>query len=432
MRYIINLILLLPMILLASREIVQESWETKNSPYIINKDIEIPSNTVLVIESGVEIVFSGDYEFKVDGYIKARGEYDKKIVFRGLNNQKWKGIRFNFQRSQEDTIVSILNNCHILNSYAPDTQIGERNGNGGAVHISKGNKVLISDCTIEDNDAENSGGAIYVFDGSLEVRNCIIRNNKADNGGAIYSRNSNPILINNTIINNLARKDGGAIYTKDSYGSFVNTIFWGNSAERGKQLYLSDAHSNPDFYNCDIEGGKKDFKGPGAGVNFEGKYLDCIDKDPLINESEEGIYYSLLENSPCINSGIKNYGHYSFPVYDIVGNRRVNQIVDIGSVEYYSNTTGINERDEMSSSLIRNYPNPFNGFTTINFILEDSKTANVEIYNNSGKVIKQFNKRFDKGENSFTLDFNGLSTGIYYLSIKSKDAVAIKKLHYIK
>ena len=430
MKFILKLLLLLPMVLLASKGLVQKSWRVANSPYVVNGDIEIPSNTLLMIEPGVEVIFSGDFVFKVDGYLQAKGTYDDKIVFKGVDGQPWKGIRFDFERAEDDTIVSILNNCHISNSYAPTTGLGQSGGYGGAVHIDKGNKVLISDCTIEDNDAENDGGAVSLFNGSLTIRNCIIRNNSANNGGAIYSLNSLPTLINNTIVDNVAREFGGAVYASNSSGYFVNNIFWGNRAVEGDQFYLSDLDSDPNFYNCNVEGSDKEFAGIGSGENFTGKYLDCINEDPLIEDSVKDIYYTLDENSPCINQGAKEYELITLPNFDIIGNDRVNEVVDIGSVEYYPESK-IDEADK-NHSLITNYPNPFNGYTTINFSLDYDKRAGVVIYNNSGKVIKEFMKDFNKGENSFTLNFNGLATGIYYISIKSEDVVAIKKLHYIK
>jgi len=56
-------------------------WELKNSPYVINGNIFIPENVTLLIESGVEIIFNGDYSFLIEGEIKMIGKKKSPIKF---------------------------------------------------------------------------------------------------------------------------------------------------------------------------------------------------------------------------------------------------------------------------------------------------------------------------------------------------------------
>ncbi len=65
-----------------------------NSPYIITGDITIPANDSLIIEPGVELLFSGYFKVNVYGQLKAMGTEADSIYFKTVHpDSLWGGIR---------------------------------------------------------------------------------------------------------------------------------------------------------------------------------------------------------------------------------------------------------------------------------------------------------------------------------------------------
>ncbi|MBI5539627.1 MAG: right-handed parallel beta-helix repeat-containing protein [Bacteroidia bacterium] len=228
---------------------------------------------------------------------------------------------------------TIINNNLILNN---------EGGGGGGIYITNCNPTIINN-TISNNSASNfadGGGGINSDGGSLPIiSNNAIINNTASFGGGILLLGSSPNITNNTIANNSAT-NGGAFYCTMSSPTIMNSIIWGNTAIiSGQQVYLIDEDSDPDFYNCNLQGGEAAFE---LNNNFYiGTYQNNINSDPVFVSPSvgSGIGYhgqtanwSLLCSSPCINSG-NSSGTY--PTIDLAGNPRViNGIIDIGAYEY--------------------------------------------------------------------------------------------------
>ncbi len=89
-------------------------------------------------------------------------------------------------------------------------------------------------------------------------------------------------------------------------------------------------------------------------------------------------------------------------------------------------------------TLLSNYPNPFNGSTTIRFSLSRSKRLNISIYDVSGKkVITLAQKRFVAGTHELTWparDHQGqqVASGVYLLKMTGINLTGIRKLTFIK
>ncbi len=75
------------------------------------------------------------------------------------------------------------------------------------------------------------------------------------------------------------------------------------------------------------------------------------------------------------------------------------------------------EIDQKKSSLLKNYPNPFIGSTTIDaFVLESVKEAHIIITDLTGKTIKTI-YLLERGKTSVVFDAGNLSEGIYVASL---------------
>ena len=126
--------------------------------------------------------------------------------------------------------------------------------NGGAIAVSWGAVANINNSIFEDNKAiliTSEGGAIWVYQGTLNVYNSLFYNNTACDGGAIYfGHGSIANIVNTTFDNNTAYKTtieiggGGAIYaTSDVDIKIDNSTFVNNYADlTAGAIYLSGSN----------------------------------------------------------------------------------------------------------------------------------------------------------------------------------------------
>jgi parallel beta-helix repeat protein/predicted outer membrane repeat protein len=211
---------------------------------------------------------------------------------------------------------------------------------GGGCALQNCNGLDMGRNMICNNLANSWGGGIFDLAATGSVNNNLIANNTAaQRGGGIYC-GSDLDYINNTLANNRANSQGGGIYNISSHPSFTNCIAWGNSApaNAGAQLYIGSA-SIADFLYCDIQGGSAAFN----GSPYTGTYEDNADDNPLfvnptsgagINYSAIDADFSLMEGSPCVNSGDPDTSVTNMPL-DLAGNLRMSGIaIDQGAYEY--------------------------------------------------------------------------------------------------
>ncbi len=67
---------------------------------------------------------------------------------------------------------------------------------GGAVCSEESCSPRLSNCIINKNKADSSGGGIYSDSSFPEIVNCTIAENVSSYGGGIYNRDSDPWLLN--------------------------------------------------------------------------------------------------------------------------------------------------------------------------------------------------------------------------------------------
>ena len=84
-------------------------------------------------------------------------------------------------------------------------------------------------------------------------------------------------------------------------------------------------------------------------------------------------------------------------------------------------------------SLSQNYPNPFNPNTKINFSIPKSDHVSLRVYDMLGREVSVLvNGQLTAGE--YQADFNakGLSSGMYYYSLRAGEYVDVKKMVLVK
>ncbi len=210
---------------------------------------------------------------------------------------------------------------------------------GGGVH----------DCTghIEHNviagNSSDLGGGLYNCNGTIR-NNAVICNSARRYGGGLFRCNAS--ISSNTIAANSAGKHGGGLY--ECRGPMFNSIFWGNAADEGAQLYGSWDLT----YSC-IQG----WTGGGEGnIAEDPRFIDPDgpDNDPQTYEDND---YHLCPDSPCIDAG-KNE-EWTWTALDLDGNPRIMdgdgdnlEVVDMGAYEYPGPPGSITVRSNIRADYI--------------------------------------------------------------------------------
>lgn len=79
---------------------------------------------------------------------------------------------------------------------------------------------------------------------------------------------------------------------------------------------------------------------------------------------------------------------------------------------------------------IRNYPNPFKSYTTIEFQTTYPDDVSLMLYGMNGNLVKVLftKKKYDKGKHTLQLFGGDLAAGVYVLVLKGTEAVATEKI----
>ena len=339
-------------------------WSVDKSPYYIHGELEIPFDSTLTIEPGVEIIFTDNYKLNIFGRLLAIGTKTDTIVFTAENEFfGWNGLRFlNTDYNGQDS--SKLVYCKLSKGIASGNH---PDGWGGAIYCKYSSNILIDHCLIFKNISE-TGGGISCYMSNPKVCNTIVRENIANYGGGIACNQSSPLFENVIISNNFAEcgygggiyvinsgeptfknvviseniagEDGGAIYCSGPSPKIYNSVLTHNKGQYGIYIQSGEPailYSNiwnldtENFYNCG------DSIGVNIGTNANGDPCDVyynIQEDPLFIDPDNGDFH-LQECSPCINAGTPDTTGLNLPVFDLDGNPRiVDGIIDMGAYEY--------------------------------------------------------------------------------------------------
>lgn len=332
-----------------------------------------------------DLTIINNYAYNNGGGIALKGDCHPVIS----NNV----ITDNIAENDAGGITCKLNsNASIKNNLIQNNISG---GNGGGLYC-EGSYPIVTNNNIDSNSA-NNGGGVFCFSQSyaMLIGNLITNNialpdsNAGGNGGGICCKDSADILITNcTISDNEAENGGGIFIRTTSNPTLTNSIIWWNYPN---QVYLNDDDCDPDFYYCDVAGGTIGFDGDGAGDEYFGDYeYNIYDIPNFVNEGEHP--YALNSSSSCIDAGDSDTSGLYLPIVDIAEYVRIqNDRIDMGAYEY-GNMTGIPTSDGINApavmTLYPNFPNPFNPVTTITYDLAVDSHVTLKIYNPLGQAVK--------------------------------------------
>jgi hypothetical protein len=297
-------------------------WRESLSPYIIDGDIEVPDDSILIIEPGVEIRFNGFYQFIVHGNLRAVGTEQDSIRFTTSDTiMWWHGLKYyNITGDGKDTCM--LKYCRMEKG---KTTGASQNVGGGAICTDHSDKIKIENCLLCNNFASNGGG-IFVNYGCPIIKNCIIRDNESDqtgSGGGIGIEVGAATISGCEILNNHAWR-GGGISIHGSEASIENSVIRGNSDHIMAGGILSSYGTGPTCKNVLIENNSSGGTG-GIEILYSEIWLEYVTIRHNWGEYTGGIYIGNFADLHLSMTNLCNiYMNYSFRFqdissYDVVG-----------------------------------------------------------------------------------------------------------------
>ncbi len=91
------------------------------------------------------------------------------------------------------------------------------------------------------------------------------------------------------------------------------------------------------------------------------------------------------------------------------------------------------EEEVANITVGQNFPNPFNGNTTVNYELNSTESVMVEITDITGKVIAVMNEGVrTAGSHVLTINSNNLAAGTYYYTLSTSKGKVTKAMTVAK
>ncbi|MEJ2105096.1 MAG: T9SS type A sorting domain-containing protein, partial [Ignavibacteriaceae bacterium] len=97
--------------------------------------------------------------------------------------------------------------------------------------------------------------------------------------------------------------------------------------------------------------------------------------------------------------------------------------------------TSINEgvQSPKSFALITNYPNPFNNSTIVEYTIVNEGNVNISVYDILGRKVKDIiDEKKEKGSYKIRFNVDNLTSGIYFLMLKTNSNILTHKILLLK
>ncbi|HEY3296137.1 MAG TPA: right-handed parallel beta-helix repeat-containing protein [bacterium] len=281
-------------------------WSAVHSPYIVwNGTVTVNDGDTLKIQPGVTVRFSGPYQLRVSGVLRALGRADSLIRFTAdtlANPAGWGGIRFVSARDSSRLSYCIIENGRATGNWPDYT--------GGGVAQLGSRRITLDNVTFQDNRASQSGGA-YAGNGSggAVFTHCqFLRNVCMESGGALSLTSNSPntftdcdFIANTTAPGSFGGRNGGAVDTYRGNGTFTSCRFIRNyCASTGGAV---QGHGFLSFSNCSFDSNRADGN---AGAIYLDDSLSTFSLTHCLIRWNTAVYYGgglyCFDSSPVVLS----------------------------------------------------------------------------------------------------------------------------------
>ena len=248
-------------------------------------------------------------------------------------------------RIEQNTAQEWGGGMYLAGGSAPDLRYSSIVANyaavGGGILNDQESSPHLQYCTIAGNTVwQNSGGGVFNNHSHPHFVNCLIVDNVSNGstgGGGIRNFASSPVLINSVIAGNQSDNDGAGLRNNSSSSPrIINSIIWDNKRQGVVDNIHNDNASNdkPYFHNSYLQ--RYDvswiWESTNTGVNGGGNLVQS--QTPFADGDQSD--YHLQGGSLAINGG-DNDSLPSFIHLDLDGHPRIfDSIVDMGAYEYQS------------------------------------------------------------------------------------------------
>ena len=214
----------------------------------VGAGLEVQGGTKLRFVGGL---ISGNRTNGEGGGIHARSDAEITLVgttIRGNRGAKGAGILAAGAKIQAEGTTAIVKNkatgdgggiavsgaSGTVNLAAGSVRIAENTAaNGAGIHAMSATVFVSAEATVEENEATNSGGGIWVQGGDLLMDGTLRANVAAGSGGGLYSTNTNVTITGGKVLANTAGLAGAGIRLSAVAGkaqSIANATIRGNVA----------------------------------------------------------------------------------------------------------------------------------------------------------------------------------------------------------
>lgn len=380
---------------------------------------------------------------------------------------------------------------------------------GGGMYVEFDEMMIIRDLTFISNISEGCGGGAMVRDGPMVLLDAIFINNRAECAGGLYLRRGEQVIINASFFGNVATQGGGlatsetisttvinAVFSGNTalsgpgggtgwggaishfaadltainvvlFGNtaaeaggglfngggaiFYNSIFWGNVAPEGDQVYSPPNDSLLISHSIIEEGLPPNADDGDGNLATDPLFADPGGADDILGTLDDNFH--LLSSSPAIDTGLNGIlpddsldlnedGDRSEPlpidldyhvrIFDGGGDREA--IVDMGAFEFNAPPieTGVETPDagNVDLPLLKVYPNPAHSDVTVTFALPVTEPVTLILYDILGRRIQVlYNGIAIQGiKQPISFDADDLAGGVYIMRLSSKEITTIEFL----
>ncbi len=358
------------------------------------------------------------------------------------------GITHTVLFNNSQTATTVLQGFTIRNGVA-DLEGGRF---GGGIYCNRSNPV-IRDNLIISNQAY-LGGGICCFHSAATILDNVIVSNSAYRGAGLYSYASEPLIHGNRFQQNHCGTSGagGGLALDFSRAILERNYIWDNSA-------LSGAACLCRFDSSSIRENSLIANSAAAGSGILCRYSNTLLQRNIITANQGGAGMETRLCTPRFecNDIWGNSGGDSWTGEDLGGNISLdplfcNQVGEDFRLQdgspCWTDNCGIigashqNCDDESSQPVVpvthlielaRNYPNPFNPVTNIEFTLPHPLEVQLEVYNMQGRLVVVLAAgKYTAGTHRFQFDSRLSPSGVYFCRLVCEQQVLCIKMMVIR